>query len=64
MVFGDSLGIFTAAPATLSFMAISVAQSNDIHTGGSNDRFFFVVAPKFIFNGGGSKDPTQDWWLK
>ena len=26
--------------------------------------FFFVVAPKFIFNGGGSKDPTQDWWLK
>ena len=25
---------------------------------------FFVVAPKFIFNGGGSKDPTQDWWLK
>ena len=26
--------------------------------------FFFVVAPKFIFKGGGSKDPTQDWWLK
>ena len=25
---------------------------------------FFVVAAKFIFNGGGSKDLTQDWWLK
>jgi hypothetical protein len=45
-------------------MTISVAQRNDIHTGGSNDPFFLWVAPKFIFNGGGSKDPTHDWWLK